>query len=559
MGRIKNCGWCLSGWQTGISVLVAIAAINLSVSAGDDDPSLDRFLSDISNAKQLTITEIRRDANRPTITQELMAEEIKKLAEKCLSDSKPQLGDARELAKAKGIIVELRPKPGQNRDVLFMADGTLYLSISTLLISVQLKDASAYEFLERKLYNVPDDQSPKVMKLLHRWTKVAHGAMGRRLDDFVVLSKGEEIVCLSMENDLFYSCAPPIKSELVWWPQYAIRGKPHVEDLAKTFLRRNKLIVSPDQEWALAYTDASAGGLSTLRRNPKQNNQFELAWLSKFGRPIPQEDWTWGAFSADGKQIYGYNFAEQLLVVQELNQKTGELKLLQAFQGPERAEETRESELQRIAATPQAGLTNVTGLAASADGRSVYVISKSEHTLSTYERQEDGRLKFVELIEQSQRPRVKNEDLGLGMPWDLSISPDGTSLYVADHGGQIGIWDRDTKTGRLKHKRIIASHHKSQGDLTHLALDGVSHVRVSPRGNALAAMCSPTGAVLLFSRGKDGDLRLDDKIYYENKKSAEGNATVNLVNIRFDETGKMLYAADWEGTFRVAEIKESDR
>jgi hypothetical protein len=130
---------------------------------------------------------------------------------------------------------------------------------------------------------------------------------------------------------------------------------------------------------------------------------------------------------------------------------------------------------------PGAGCTNTKGLdqprnvEVSPDGRSIYVGSASDNTLVHFDRKVDVDPEtdpayglpqldecFVDIVaDEDGCTDLSGDDVNFEIPGDMVVSPDGTSLYLADSGSdQLMIFDRlalpNAEVGDLNTPRCIA-------------------------------------------------------------------------------------------------------
>jgi DNA-binding beta-propeller fold protein YncE len=146
---------------------------------------------------------------------------------------------------------------------------------------------------------------------------------------------------------------------------------------------------------------------------------------------------------------------------------------------------------------PGRGLIGASAVAASPDGKNVYVLARD--AIAAFRRGPGGALTQLPGLQGclavdgrggacTTVPQLEN---GL----DLSISPDGLTLYVPSYyPGSIVLLRRDPSTGSLVRVTAVASPD----------LEGVAGITISPDGEGLYAVSPFQNAVLAFRRAADG-------------------------------------------------------
>lgn len=138
------------------------------------------------------------------------------------------------------------------------------------------------------------------------------------------------------------------------------------------------------------------------------------------------------------------------------------------------------------------GLNGINSVAVSPDGHHVYTVADTDDSLMVFRRNPgSGVLTFVER-------HVDDPDgvNGLVRAMDVTLSPDGDFVYVADRtDGAVGIFSRDATSGRLV---FVGSLQEGQNGAQGLAR--VTSLTVSPNGQQVYAVDDVTGTVATFSR-----------------------------------------------------------
>lgn len=138
------------------------------------------------------------------------------------------------------------------------------------------------------------------------------------------------------------------------------------------------------------------------------------------------------------------------------------------------------------------GLSNPVAVAASADGRHVYVAGYVGDSLATFERDPaTDTLDWIDVLTDG----ADGVD-GLDGASDVALSPDGRHLYVAGQGDNgIAVFSRDVGTGLLS---FVEVHESPVVGIDHL--DGADDVEVSPDGAHVYVASRLDGAIAVFSR-----------------------------------------------------------
>jgi DNA-binding beta-propeller fold protein YncE len=140
------------------------------------------------------------------------------------------------------------------------------------------------------------------------------------------------------------------------------------------------------------------------------------------------------------------------------------------------------------------GISIAFGVAVSPDGKNVYVTGRNENGLATFNRDPGtGALTFAG----AHFDGSGGVD-GLALPWGLEVSPDGKNVYVAGQGDAgIATFTRDTGTGALTFLEA-----DKDGVAGVDGLNGITNIEVSPGTgtNLYGASCGGDMAVSAFTR-----------------------------------------------------------
>ncbi len=165
-------------------------------------------------------------------------------------------------------------------------------------------------------------------------------------------------------------------------------------------------------------------------------------------------------------------------------------------------------------ANTQDGLGGAVHMVISSDGASLYVTAASDSALVVFNRNTTtGVLTLAEVWADagSSISGASTQD-GLGTAFDLAVSPDDTSVYVASGGDDaIVVFDRDTGTGLLTFREVWAdSGSPISGASLQDGLDGAMGVDVSPDGSYVFTTGPNEHALLVFNRATNGALTFSE-------------------------------------------------
>lgn len=186
--------------------------------------------------------------------------------------------------------------------------------------------------------------------------------------------------------------------------------------------------------------------------------------------------------SPDGKNLYVASFVDYALVVLGRNLHGGFANYV-------------ETHFDQVGGVD--GLMSATSVAVAPDGNDVYVASYFADALATFRRDPmTGTLRFNQVFH--------NENVsGLSSPRSIALSPDGDYVYAATYyDDSLVVFRRDSGSGRLDHLQTLSD-----------GVDGVdglfrsSSVTVSPDGTNVYVCSEGGNAVAVFVRaGESGEL-----------------------------------------------------
>lgn len=211
------------------------------------------------------------------------------------------------------------------------------------------------------------------------------------------------------------------------------------------------------------------------------------------------------AFSSDGRDLYVVSSAASGLAWFTRDAATGALQ-----QGGC-------AKFQPLAdrCTPNVRLRAPRAVAVSGDGRHVYVASKDDDAILTFERDaQGGVLSYSSCVSASGSDGSCANVTGLQGVADLALSPDGRSLYAAaDFAGGVTVFARDPQSGALSQRQCLLDQAPKPGSCSDsLAIAGPQGIVVSPEGTDVYVVGSDRysdegGTIAAFRTGADGLLK----------------------------------------------------
>jgi 6-phosphogluconolactonase (cycloisomerase 2 family) len=218
------------------------------------------------------------------------------------------------------------------------------------------------------------------------------------------------------------------------------------------------------------------------------------------------------------------------------------------------------------------GLDTTTGIAVSADGKSVYTVAEGDEAVVRFARNKrSGALKAKGCIDDNDSglDNCSKSTNGLSGVTALTLSRDGKSLYAVSEGDSAVVrFKRNTHSGALKAKGCIDDE-DTGGDcaVSTAGLGSATSIVVSPDGKSVYAGSEEDDAVVRFARNKksgaltakgcidDSDFNTDPSQGEDTcSKSTDGLAQVGPLAISGD--GKYLYVAS-EGEVAVGKFKRA--
>lgn len=155
------------------------------------------------------------------------------------------------------------------------------------------------------------------------------------------------------------------------------------------------------------------------------------------------------------------------------------------------------------------GLLDAQAVTISADGKSVYVVSREEDAIVRFARNEEGSLVAQGCISDvgGADCGLGNTQQGLGGARDVAVSGDGKSVYVASQGDSAVVRFTRGVNGELSGQGCVEDVGGAAGcGVTQEGLSGAYGVAVSPDSLSAYVVGSSDHAIARFDRGADGAL-----------------------------------------------------
>jgi 6-phosphogluconolactonase (cycloisomerase 2 family) len=191
------------------------------------------------------------------------------------------------------------------------------------------------------------------------------------------------------------------------------------------------------------------------------------------------------------------------------------------------------------------GLTGASSVEVSPDGLHVYVTGETDNSITVFSRTpETGDLTFVESLTDSGQDSMGNTVENLLAPASVSISPDGTTVYVAASGSDaVTLFNRDASSDSLTFLETLSSGDTDGAGTTVVGLNGVSSIFASVDGQHVYASGTGDDAVVRFNVPRFPNV------------STDGNAPLSITTSDADDlfslnfnVGSLNLAIDAGGT-----------
>lgn len=186
---------------------------------------------------------------------------------------------------------------------------------------------------------------------------------------------------------------------------------------------------------------------------------------------------------------------------------------------------------------PVVGLNDVSGVAVSPDGNSLYTAGSSDNAIGVYSRSaQTGRLVFIQSLTQGDQPTGAPAPVaGLDTPVRVTVAPGGQAVYAIDAHGALAVFDRDASSGELTFRNALTS----------TGLAQARAVAVSPNGADLYVAGDDTsdnaaGTLVRISPGSPAmPPEVTGSALREGVNNVTGLATV--ADMAFSADGRYLY------------------
>ena len=181
--------------------------------------------------------------------------------------------------------------------------------------------------------------------------------------------------------------------------------------------------------------------------------------------------------SGDGKNVYVTAYDDNSLLVFNRDSITGALTYSQYFKDGNGGVDC---------------LSGARSVVVSSDGKSVYVTGYQDNGLAVFDRDTGtGNLTYSGYLKEGE-----NGVTGLDGPEDITVAPDGKTVYVTGFTGDtLAVFNRDTTTGELSYSSLFRDEEEGVD-----GLNGASGITVSPDGDNVFAAGYYDNALAVFNR-----------------------------------------------------------
>ncbi len=277
------------------------------------------------------------------------------------------------------------------------------------------------------------------------------------------------------------------------------------EALHNSFGNNVGLAVSPDG--TTVYVVAVEGTLTELSSRAGSGLDYEGCFADRGAhdcRDIPHDSLdaaTGVAVSPDGRSVYVTSAQRTNAVTRFKQDPTGALTYRGCI-----ANGGANAGTGGCKGVPRNSLDSNEAVAVSPDGGSVYVVSSDSDSITSFEREANGALRYRGCVaNRGAHGCGKPKHDSLGGALDVAVSPDGRSVYVVSlDGNAITRFDRQPN-GSLIYKNCFANA-RAHGcrKPKHNSLGGADAVAVSPDGKSVYVASLGGGAITQFERSPGG-------------------------------------------------------
>lgn len=182
------------------------------------------------------------------------------------------------------------------------------------------------------------------------------------------------------------------------------------------------------------------------------------------------------------------------------------------------------------------GMVGRNGMAASRDGRFLYLADPGEGAVSVFSIGLVDRMDWI----QTEKRHLSDTSGGVEPIVYMALSPDGKQLYTAERQSYaIHIFDRDSGTGKLHYRQAIVADTN-----TVKSLSGFTGMSMTPDGTLLLITTDIYNGLTLFSRDTATGGLTFRKTLFNGQGGVEGmTAPGSLV---LSPEGRHAYVASWE-------------
>jgi len=240
--------------------------------------------------------------------------------------------------------------------------------------------------------------------------------------------------------------------------------------------------------------------------------------------------------SADGRHLYVAARNDGAIAVLSRDLSNGELSFV--------ANQVEGQANPGAAGGTTRGLSGVSRLAISPDGRHVYASGSLGNSLSVFARDPAaGGLSFIEAETQgvNDPSDAGGQVIGLERPAGLSVSADGAQVYVAARfGNAVVVFDREPSAAVPRYGQLSFRIAYRNGLLGVSGIAGASDLVLSPDGAQLYVAAEADNGVVRFDRGSDGSLTWRRR-FSRGDTNLPGMAGPQSISLSAD--GRQLYVA----------------
>ncbi len=259
--------------------------------------------------------------------------------------------------------------------------------------------------------------------------------------------------------------------------------------------------------------------LSMSNAMQRPSNELSTYVLVDAGGVVEGLDGAAGvAISPDGSHVYAASRTDDAIAIFARDPDNGTLRFVEAVFDSDPVVD---------------GLDGVDFVAVSPDGRNLYTLSSSTHSLALFGRDADsGELTFLGSFRDGQAGANRIRE-----PSCLAVSPDGTQVYVTSRRDDaLTVFARDPETGLLE---VSAEFVDNTAGVD--GLDGASFVAVSPDGASVYVSSATDDAVAVFGRQQNGMLTFLEVFFNGAGNVIDGLEGASSLSVSPD--GLRVYAA----------------